>query len=97
MKAKRDEDEKHIHSIISTIECCIKENERSKVIADVYASDLEWFKSFMNRCKPSEDLPHWKKGTLKGKNVTGFNSDFFSHNGYYINYNELFDKLPKDD
>lgn len=92
-----EEDKKHVHSIISTIECCRKENERSKVVADAYTSDLEWFKSLMNRCKPSEDLPHWKKGTLKGKNVTGFNSDFFSHNGYYINYNELFDKLPKDE
>lgn len=92
-----EEDKMHVHSIISTIECCRKENERSEVIADAYTSDLEWFKSLMNRCKPSEDLPHWKKGTLKGKNVTGFNSDFFSHNGYYINYNELFDKLPKDE
>ena len=46
--------------------------------------------------KPS-DLPHWKKSTLPNDNTTGFNSDYFCHKGYYINYKELFEKLPKDD
>jgi hypothetical protein len=46
--------------------------------------------------KPS-DLPHWKKSTLPNDNTTGFNSDYFCHKGYCINYKELFEKLPKDD
>ena len=46
--------------------------------------------------KPS-DLPHWKKSALPNDNTTGFNSDYFCHNGYCINYKELFEKLPKDD
>jgi len=47
--------------------------------------------------KPS-DLPHWKKSTLPNdNNTTGFNSDYFCHKGYIINYKELFEKLPKDD
>ena len=46
--------------------------------------------------KPS-DLPHWKKSTLTNDNTTGFNSDYFCHKGYNINYKELFEKLPKDD
>lgn len=49
-----------------------------------------------NTWKPS-DLPHWKKSTLPNDNTTGFNSDYFCHKGYYINYKELFEKLPKDD
>ena len=42
------------------------------------------------------ELPHWKKSTLPNNNATGFNSDYFIYNGYYINYKELFNKLPKD-
>ena len=49
-----------------------------------------------NRWKPN-DLPHWKKSTLPNDNTTGFNSDYFCYKGYYINYKELFEKLPKDD
>ena len=49
-----------------------------------------------NTLKPS-DLPHWKKSTLPNDNTTGFNSDYFCHKGYSINYKELFEKLPKDD
>ena len=90
-------DEKHIHSIISTIECDREKYKQSKVITDSYTSDLEWFKSLINRCKLNDDFPHWKKSILPDGNVTGFNSDFFSYKGYYINYKELFDKLPKDD
>lgn len=59
----------------------------------------KWFKEHVypqNRWKPSE-LPHWKKSTLPNDNTTGFNSDYFCHNGYCINYKELFEKLPKDD
>ena len=58
---------------------------------------IDWFKSFrsQNAWKPS-DLPHWEKSTLPNDNTTGFNSDYFCHNGYCINYKELFEKLPKD-
>ena len=58
-----------------------------------------WLKSLKERYtwKPS-DLPHWKKSTLPDAGeVTGFNSDYFYHKGYIINYKELFEKLPKDD
>lgn len=91
-----EEDEKHIHSIISTIECNREKYKQSKVITDSYTSDLEWLKSLINSCKLSDNFPHWKKSTLQDDNVTGFNSDFFSYKGYYIDYKELFDKLPKD-
>ena len=58
-----------------------------------------WLKSLRpkSQWKPSEDIPYWKKSTLPNDSVTGFNSDFFSYNGYCINYKELFDKLPKED
>ena len=57
-----------------------------------------WFKSLKDRYtwRPS-DLPHWEKSTLPNDSTTGFNSDYFCHNGYCINYKELFEKLPKDD
>lgn len=42
-----EEDEKHIHSIISTIECNRETYKQSKVITDSYTSDLEWFKSLI--------------------------------------------------
>lgn len=60
--------------------------------------DIEWLKSLrpQKQWKPS-DLPHWKKSTLPNDNTTGFNSDYFCHKGYNINYKELFEKLPKDD
>lgn len=59
---------------------------------------IDWLKSIKDRYtwKPS-DLPHWKKSTLPNDNTTGFNSDYFCHKGYSINYKELFEKLPKDD
>ena len=59
---------------------------------------VNWLKSLKQRYtwKPSEDIPYWKKSTLPNDSVTGFNSDFFSYNGYCINYKELFDKLPKE-
>lgn len=53
-----EEDEKHIHSIISTIECNRETYKQSKVITDSYTSDLEWFKSLINRCKLSDDFSH---------------------------------------
>lgn len=61
----------------------------------------EWLKELkelrsQTTWKPS-DLPHWKKSTLPNDNTTGFNSDYFCHKGYVINYKELFEKLPKDD
>lgn len=76
---------------------------------EVSTEEIEdWLKSLKDRvgceanctttkeCKP-DDLPHWKKSTLPDDNTTGFNSDFFCHRGYHINYKELFEKLPKDD
>lgn len=44
----------------------------------------------------TDALPHWKKSALPNDNVNGFNSDYFCHKGYCINYKELFEKLPKD-
>jgi len=67
-----------------------------------YPAFIHWLKTLPTRItlnpywKPS-DLPHWKKSTLPNDNNTGFNSDYFCHNGYCINYKELFEKLPKDD
>lgn len=57
-----------------------------------------WLESLKDRYtwKPS-DLPHWKKSNLPNNSTTGFNSDYFCHKGYCINYKELFEKLPKDD
>ena len=52
--------------------------------------------SFLNTLEVKE-LPTWKKSTLPHNNVTGFNSDYFTHDGYYINYKELFEVLPKDE
>ena len=63
----------------------------SEFCALIASHFVEWQKQ-----KMMKDLPHWKKSTLPNDNVTGFNSDYFSHNGYYINYKELFDKLPKE-
>jgi hypothetical protein len=51
-----------------------------------------------NICKQQmmKDFPHWEKSTLPNDDVTGFNSEYFCHKGYRINYKELFIKLPKD-
>lgn len=58
----------------------------------------KWLKSIKERYTlKSSDLPHWKKSTLPNDNTTGFNSDYFCHKGYHINYKELFEKLPKDE
>ena len=73
----------------------------SEIISDLkemYRERIDWLKSLrpQNRWKPS-DLPRWKKSTLPNDNTTGFNSDYFCHKGYCINYKELFEKLPKDE
>ena len=93
-----EEDENHVKSILSTIECCKAQFPNAQSVAEAYNADIEWFISLKDRYtwKPSE-LPHWKKSTLQNDNTTGFNSDYFCHNGYCINYKELFEKLPKDD
>lgn len=58
----------------------------------------KWLKSIKERYTwKSSDLPHWKKSTLPNDNTTGFNIDNFCYKGYYINYKELFEKLPKDE
>ena len=93
-----EEDGNHVKSILSTIECCKAQFPNAKAVVEAYNADIDWFKSLKNRYiwKPS-DLPHWKKSTLPDSNTTGFNSDYFCHKGYCINYKELFEKLPKDD
>ncbi len=62
-----------------------------------FQTQVNWLKSLkpQKQWKPS-DLPHWKKSILSNDNTTGFNGDYFCHKGYYINYKELFEKLPKD-
>ena len=88
--------------IIETIIQEIEKIPSEKFIDNAKYRCLDWLryrtKSLrpQNRWKPS-DLPHWKKTTLPNDNTTGFNSDYFCHKGYCINYKELFEKLPKDD
>ena len=96
-----EEDEKNYNRIYDIIHAAAFANydvdEDGKECGE-YAKITEWFKSLKERYtwKPSE-LPHWKKSNLQNDNTTGFNSDYFCHNGYCINYKELFEKLPKDD
>lgn len=93
-----EEDINHVKSILSTIECCKDQFPNSQAVVEAYNADIDWLKNLrpQSQWKPS-DLPHWKKSTLPNDNTTGFNSDYFCHNGYNINYKELFEKLPKDD
>ena len=92
-----EEDDEHLERILKELE-----SQRQRPIntpcLDKIESDYNWLKSLKDRYtwKPS-DLPHWKKSTLPDSNTTGFNSDYFCHKGYCINYKELFEKLPKDD
>jgi hypothetical protein len=45
-----------------------------------------------------KDLPEWKKNLLPNiEDCTGFNSENFCYKGYYINYQELFGILPKEE
>ena len=45
-----------------------------------------------------KDLPKWKKNLLPNiEDCTGFNSENFCYKGYYINYQELFGILPKEE
>lgn len=94
-----DEDNEHIKSIISTIECSKAQFPNSPAVLEAYNSDLIWLKSLrpQSTWKLSNELPHWKKITIPNHDVTGFNSENFTYKGYYINYIELFEKLPKDD
>ena len=85
-------------------EDCLQLDAAINIVANSgHTCTSDWLKSIKDRVQPqpkyecSEDIPYWKKSTLPNDNVTGFNSDFFSYNGYCINYKELFDKLPKED
>ena len=86
-----EEDEKYINDLIAyfAADMSLKHTEEDIV---------NWLKSIrpQSQWKPSV-LPHWQKSNLPNNNTTGFNSDYFCHKGYCINYKELFEKLPKDD
>lgn len=90
-----EEDEKKINYLIALLQNNTMHNSALRMANEEIEA---WLKSLrpQNRWKPS-DLPHWKKNTLPNDNTTGFNSDYFCHKGYCINYKELFEKLPKDD
>lgn len=51
-----EEDEKHIHSIISTIECCKAQYKEAIAVIEQYDSDLDWLKSLrpQSQWKPSD-------------------------------------------
>lgn len=52
-----EEDEKHIHSIISTIECCKAQYKEAIAVIEQYDSDLDWLKSLrpQSTWKPSDE------------------------------------------
>lgn len=70
-----EEDEKHIHSIISTIECCKAQYKEAIAVIEQYDSDLDWLKSLKDRYtwKPSDEqmdallseVTAWTKGCPK--------------------------------
>jgi hypothetical protein len=92
-----EEDEKFLSDIIKDLV-----HPWNEYIPDRIEDEIKWLKNKLKSLKerytwkPS-DLPHWQKSTLPNDNTTGFNSDYFCHKGYNINYKELFEKLPKDD
>ena len=89
-------DDEHINSLLKRLKGLC----RNEFVTTRFSigEDKDWLKDLKDRCtwKPS-DMPHWKKCTLPNSKNTGFNSDYFCHKGYCINYKELFEKLPKDD
>lgn len=85
-----EEDERIKDNCISFLGFNKKDSPQAKCIDEC----INWLKS--RRWKPC-DLPHWQKSNLPNHTNTGFNSDYFCHKGYCINYKELFEKLPKDD
>jgi hypothetical protein len=62
-----------------------------------FKEGARWMEQHLKSKVDSSNLPHWKKSTLPNDKSTGFNSNYFSYNGYNIDYKELFEKLPKED
>ena len=64
-----EEDENHVKSILSTIECCKAQFPNAQAVVEAYNADIEWLKSLKecvqlqppNQWKPSEE----QVGTLK--------------------------------
>lgn len=53
---------------------------------------------YLARKEILKDLPKWKKNLLPNmQDCTGFNSENFCYKGYYINYQELFGILQKEE
>ena len=45
-----------------------------------------------------KDLPKWKKNKLpNSESYMGFTGSYFCYRGYNINYDKLFEKLPKEE
>lgn len=52
-----EEDENHVKSILSTIECCKAQFPNAQAVVEAYNADIEWFKNLKDRVQPQ---PHWK-------------------------------------
>ena len=88
-------DEEMLNLIIARL------HSHPNVDLEEYSKEYDWLNYNLKSLRHQKqwnpsDLPHWKKSTLSNDNTTGFNGDYFCHKGYYINYKELFEKLPKD-
>ena len=47
-----EEDENHVKSILSTIECCKAQFPNAQAVVEAYNADIEWFKNLKDRVQP---------------------------------------------
>jgi hypothetical protein len=81
-----EEDENHVKSILSTIECCKAQFPNAQAVVEAYNADIEWLKSLrpQNRWKPSDEQMDALRYVIN-----------FCYGGYKATLVSLYEQLKK--